>query len=84
MVSHGQFHAERNVRSGDDDHEAAQKKVFERTAKRGCGGRADTLASLRVFGAYAPAAITALMCRMSDPQHPPMTRRAGNRWAIPA
>ncbi|MDB5665700.1 MAG: hypothetical protein JWS11_2243 [Cypionkella sp.] len=26
MVSHGQFNAERNVRSGDDDHEAAQKR----------------------------------------------------------
>lgn len=32
-------------------------------------------------GAQMPAAIRALMCRMSEPQHPPTTRSLGSRFA---
>lgn len=41
----------------------------------GCASRATS-------ARYTPAAITALMCRMSEPQHPPTTCKSGRRFAM--
>ncbi len=45
---------------------------------------AATALEARSTGAQTPAAIRALMCRMSEPQQPPTTRNPGSRSAISA